>query len=257
MLLSDKVAIITGGARGMGRGMSLMFAKEGCAIVVADILDEAAAETVAEITKQGGKAMYVKCDVSNSQQVQDMVKKTIAKFGTIDILVNDAGTGYHPKPIADISEAEWDKTLAVNLKGVFLCCQAVTPYLKEKRYGKIINISSISAIAPVSPVSYSSSKGGVMTLTIDLAMELAAYNINVNAIMPGLTHTDMIDAVIPPGMDKEEYYTQISKAVVPMQRPGTPEDIAGAALFLASHLSDYVTGDRILVGGGAPYRAGL
>ena len=241
----------------MGRGMALKFAEEGCDIVVADVIEDAAAKTVADVTKLGRKAIFVKCDVSNSQQVQDVVDQTIAKFGKIDILVNDAGTGYHPKPIADISEDEWERTLAVNLKGVFLCCKAVTPYMKEKKSGKIINISSISAIAPVSPVSYSSSKGGVMTLTIDLAMELAAYNICVNAIMPGLTHTDMIDAVIPPGMNKEEYYEQVSKAVVPMQRPGTPEDIAGAALFLASHLSDYVTGDRILVGGGAPYRAGL
>jgi len=241
----------------MGRGMALKFAEEGCAVVIADIVGKAAAETVSAVSNLGGKAIYIECDVSNSQQVQYMVEQTIAEFDKIDILVNDAGTGYYPKPIAEVSEEEWERTLAVNLKGVFLCCQAVAPYMKEQRSGKIINISSISAISPVSPVSYSSSKGGVMTLTIDLAMELAQYNICVNAILPGLTQTEMIDAVIPPGMTKDEYYDQTAKAVVPMQRAGTPEDVAGAALFLASHLSDYVTGDRILVGGGAPYRAGL
>ena len=256
MLLSNKVAIITGGARGMGRGIALKFAEEGCDIAIADILEKAGAETVKDVAKTGRKAIYINCDVSSIQQVQDMVKQVISKFGKIDILVNDAGTGYYPKPIAEITEQEWERTQSVNLKGVFLVCQAVTPYLKEQKSGKIINISSISAISPVSPVSYSSSKGGVMTLTIDLAMELAKDNVCVNAIMPGLIRTEMIDDTIPEGTSKDEYYENI-KSIIPMQRVGKPEDVAGAAVFLASSLSDYVTGDRILVGGGAPYRAGL
>ncbi len=257
MLLSDRVAIITGGARGFGRAIALKFAEEGCSIVIVDMNEPVARETVDEISNLGRPALFVSCDVSNSQLVESMAKQTINKFGKIDILVNNAGTGAVPKPIGELSEAEWDRTLAINLKGVFLCCKAVVPYMKEKRYGKIINMSSIGAISPVSPVSYNSSKGGVLTLTIDVAMEVAPYNICVNAILPGLSRTDMVDEFVPPGMSKDEFYDQMGKALVPMGRVGTPQDIAGVALFLASYLSDYVTGDRILVGGGAPYRSHL
>ena len=186
-----------------------------------------------------------------------MVEQVINRFGKIDILVNNARTGAIPKPIADVSEDEWDKTLSVNLKGVFLCCKAVVPYMKEKKYGKIINMSSVAAISPVSPVSYTASKGGVLTLTIDLAMELAALNICVNAILPGLTRTDMADELVPAGRNADEYYDELAKVLVPMKRLGKPEDIAGVALFLASDLSGYVTGDRIIVGGGTPWRSGL
>jgi 3-oxoacyl-[acyl-carrier protein] reductase len=257
MLLPNRVAIITGGARGIGRAIAIRFAQEGSSIVIVDVIEKAAQQTVEEILKLGQPALYLSCDVSNRQQVQEMVKQTIARFGKVDILVNNAGTGAFPKLIGEVSEAEWDRTLSINLKGVFLCCQAVAPYMKDQKYGKIINISSISAISPVHPVSYTSSKGGVITLTIDIAMEMAPYNVCVNAILPGTTRTDMIDARIPPEKNKDEYYDQIAKAVIPMQRVGTPQDIAGAALFLASYLSDYVTGDRIIVAGGAPYRAHL
>ena len=257
MLLSNRVAIITGGARGIGRAIALKFAEEGSSIVIADVTEKSARQTVDEISKLGRQALFVSCDVSNSQQVQAMAKQTIDRFGKIDILVNNAGTGAFPRPIAEVSEAEWDRTLSINLKGVFLCCQAVTPYMKAQRYGKIINMSSIGAISPVSPVSYNSSKGGVMTLTIDVAMEMAPYNICVNAIMPGLTRTEMVDEFAPSGINKDEYYDQLGKTLVPMQRVGKPQDIAGAALFLASNLSDYVTGDRIIVAGGAPWRAHL
>ena len=257
MLLSNRVAIITGGARGMGRAIALKFAEEGCSIAIADVVEKGASQTVEEISKLDRPAMFIACDVSNSQQVQAMVKQTINRFGKIDILVNNAGTGAFPKLIGEVSEVDWERTLAINLKGVFLCCQAVAPYMKDQKHGKIINISSLSAISPVHPVSYTSSKGGVITLTIDIAMEMAPYNVCVNAILPGTTRTDMIDARIPPEKNKDEYYDQIAKAVIPMQRVGTPQDIAGVALFLASYLSDYVTGDRIIVAGGAPYRAHL
>jgi NAD(P)-dependent dehydrogenase (short-subunit alcohol dehydrogenase family) len=257
MILSDKVAVITGGARGIGKGIALKFVEEGGSVAIADILEKEARQTVEEITRSGGKAIYLNCDVSNKKQVQEMMQQTINQFGQIDILVNDAGTGYFPKKIVEVSEEEWDRTLAVNLKGVFLCCQAVVPYMKEKKYGKIINMSSLSAISPVHPISYTSSKGGVMTFTIDLAMELAPCNICVNAIMPGLTRTDMVDEFVPPGKQKDEFYDQIAKAIIPMERVGTPLDIARVALFLASPLSDYVTGDRIIVGGGSPWRSHL
>lgn len=257
MLLEERVAIITGGSRGIGKAIALKYKGEGCAVVIADMIEKAALQTVDEITQSGGKAIYLPCDVSNQKQVQEMVKQTVSHFGKIDILVNNAGIGALPKLIGEITEAEWDRTLAVNLKGVFLCCQAAVPYMKEKKYGKIINLSSLSAISPVHPASYTSSKGGVMTFTIDLAMEVAPYNICVNAIMPGLTRTDMIDEFVPQGKDKNEFYDQIAKAIIPMERVGTPQDIARVAVFFASYLSDYVTGDRIIVGGGSPWRSHL
>jgi NAD(P)-dependent dehydrogenase (short-subunit alcohol dehydrogenase family) len=257
MMLSDRVAIITGGGRGIGRGIALKFAEEGCSVVIADILADAAEKTVRDVEAKGTRALFVRCDVSQNSDVQAMVKQAIDKFGKIDILVNNAGTGAAPKPIADVSESEWDRTLSINLKGVFLCCKAVIPHMKEKKYGKIINMSSVAAISPVSPVSYTASKGGVLTLTIDLAMELAAQGICVNAILPSLTMTDMASELVPPGRDEKEYYDELAKVLVPMKRFGQPEDIAGAALFLASDLSGYVTGDRIIVGGGSPYRSGL
>jgi NAD(P)-dependent dehydrogenase (short-subunit alcohol dehydrogenase family) len=257
MLLSNRVVIITGGARGIGKGIALKFADEGCSIIIADVLVEEARKTLEEISEKGREAIFVQCDVSNSRQVQDVVDQTISRFGKIDILVNNAGISGAIKSIVDVSEEEWDRLLAINLKGVFLCCKAVVPYMKKKGYGKIINISSSAAVAPPAPlIHYSSSKAGVLGLTRDLALELAPLNICVNAILPGLIPTDMWDnlQVFPPGVKKEDVFAEMGKMFAPMQRVGTPEDIAGAALFLASDLSAYVTGDRIIVGGGYPLK---
>ena len=145
MLLSNRVAIITGGARGIGRGIALKFAEEGCSIVIADVLVKEAGKIVEEISQKGGKAIFAQCDVSKSRQVNDMMDQTINRFGKVDILVNNAGIGAGIKSISDISEEEWDRLLGINLKGAFLCCKAVVPHMKEKRYGKIINISSCAA----------------------------------------------------------------------------------------------------------------
>jgi len=255
MLLCDRVAIITGGARGIGKGIALAFAEEGCSIVITDILAEEAEKTVDEILKKGKVAIYVQCDVSKGQQVKDMVDQVIRKFEKVDILVNNAAIVSAPKSITDVTEEEWDRLLSINLKGVFLCCKAVVPYMKEKRYGKIINISSLNAIAPIAPgISYSAAKAGILGLSLDLALELALFNICVNAILPGVISTDIWNSVIPPDINKEDFLAEIGKMNSPMQRMGTPKDVAGAALFLASDLSGYVTGDRILVGGGAPLK---
>lgn len=185
-----------------------------------------------------------------------MVGQVISKFGRVDILVNNAGIAKSVKPVTDITSEEWDKVLTINLKGVFLCCKAVVPHMKEKGYGKIINISSLGAIFPVQGIHhYTAAKAGVLGLTLTLALELAPFNICVNAILPGPIRTDMLDALIPPGIDdKDGFFTKIGKIMTPMQRMGTPEDIAGAALFLGSDLSGYVTGDRIIVGGGLPLK---
>jgi 3-oxoacyl-[acyl-carrier protein] reductase len=258
MLLSNKVAIITGGARGIGRGIALKFADEGCSIVIADVLMAEAKRTAEEVTQKGREGVFFQCDVSNGRQVQEMVNQALKKFGKVDILVNNAGIGLHPGPITAVSEEDWDRVLAINLKGVFLCCKAVVPSMQKKRYGKIINISSIGGIAPPSPnVHYCSAKAGVLGLTLDLALELAAFNICVNAILPGPTHTEMWEELISgstQGKDLSKVIEEIGKATVPMQRVGTPEDIAGVALFFASELSGFVTGDRIIVGGGLPLR---
>ena len=257
MLLSNRVAIITGGARGIGRGIALKFADEGCSIVISDVLANEAEKTVEEISQKGRETIFVQCDVSNSRQVQDVVDQTISRFGKIDILVNNAGIAGAIKSIVDVSEEEWDRLLAVNLKGVFLCCKAVVPYMKKRGYGKIINISSSAAVAPPAPlIHYTSAKTGVLGLTRDLALELAPLNICVNAILPGLIPTDMYDnlQVFPPGVNKESVFAEMGKMIAPMQRAGTVEDVAGAALFLASDLSAYVTGDRIIVGGGYPLK---
>jgi NAD(P)-dependent dehydrogenase (short-subunit alcohol dehydrogenase family) len=182
-----------------------------------------------------------------------MIDQVIRKFGKVDILVNNAGIGPPPKSITDISDEEWDRVLTIDLRGVFLCCRGVVPHMKGRGYGKIINISSLAAISPGGPmVHYSASKAGVIGLTHDLACELAPFNICVNSILPGAIRTDMFEQIIPPGINKEDFIKEVGKVVAPMQRVGTPEDIARVALFLASDLSGYVTGDRIIVGGGTP-----
>jgi NAD(P)-dependent dehydrogenase (short-subunit alcohol dehydrogenase family) len=256
MLLSNKVAIITGGARGIGRGIAMKFAEEGCSPVIVDVLAAEGRKTAEELSKKERNAVFIKCDITDRSQVKEMVDQVIGKFGKVDILINNAGITGLPKSVTDINEEEWDRVLSINLKGMFLCCKTVVPHMKEKGYGKIVNISSLSAIYPVAPmVHYSASKAGVLGLTLDLALELAPFNICVNVILPGAIPSDMWNMLIPPGVNREEFLAEIEKAVMPpMQRLGTPEDIAGVALFLASDLSRYVTGDRIIVGGGTPLR---
>ena len=259
MLLSSKVAIVTGAAGGIGRGIAVRFAAEGCDVVVADINLAGANETLDEIKKLGREGLALQADVTKSAQVQDMVDKVIEKFGRIDILVNNAGTlftiaDHDKKSIADIPEDQWDKLVEINLKGCFLCCKIVAPYMKEKKYGKIVNFSSLGAIHPpaVCP-HYNAAKAGIMGLTLDIAAELGPYNITVNSIMPGPIRTPFYDPLLG-AMSEEERNARFAgmSSGVPLQRMGTPEDIAGAALFLSSELSSYVTGVNLLVAGGLP-----
>lgn len=252
MLLSDRVAIITGGAKGIGRAISLRFAEEGCSVAIADILEDAAKKTAAEISGRGREAIGIKCDVTNSKQVSDMVAKVISRFGKIDILVNDAGALPRHFPAEDLPEEEWDKIVDLNLKGQFLCCKAVIPHMKAKRYGKIVNISSIGALHAVgADVHYVAAKTGVLGLTLDLAFELAPSNITVNAVLPGPIPTDFWST--PPTPQTLE---GMAKGT-PMQRVGTPDDIAKVVLFFASELSAWVTGEHLLVSGGTPMRPNL
>jgi 3-oxoacyl-[acyl-carrier protein] reductase len=250
MLLSNRVAIITGGARGIGRAIALKFASEGCAIVIVDLREDESEETLRQIPDRDSQGLFIRCDVSNSAQVRSMVEQVKTKFGKIDILVNNAAISPPENSICDITEEEWDKVLAINLKSVFLCCKAVVPHMKEKRFGKIVNVSSLGAISPAPFMAdYAAAKSGVIALSQSLALELASFGICVNALLPGVTRTDLHDAVIPVGMTKEEHFSRIEKSI-PMRKVAKPEQIAGAALFLASDLSSYMTGDRILVSGG-------
>ena len=253
MLLDDKVAIITGGARGIGRGIALKFADEGCSVAIADVNMSEADVTVAELVKKGKEGLAIQCDVSDSQQVRSMVDKVINKFGKIDILINDAGIHPAQYTLLDLPEKEWDRVLDVDLKGEFLCCQAVVPHMIKRKYGKIVNVSSLSASTPQHPSPhYSAAKAGVLGLTYDLAFELASYNICVNAIQPGAVRTPLWDGSLASVEDKDAFFADLAQKNIPLQRIGTTEDLAGAALFLASDLSAYVTGVSLLVTGGQP-----
>lgn len=256
MLLKDKVAIITGGARGMGRTIALRFAKEGCSSVIVDLLDKDGEKTVADIKKVGKDAIYIRCDVTNSAQVKDMVAKSIAKFKKIDIMANCAGIGKPPKLINDISEEEYDQVVAVNMKGIFLCLQTIAPHMKANKYGKIINIASLAGISPAPfSIHYAAAKAAAKHLSDCFALEVAKYNITCNAILPGMIRTDMTRDFAPPMIkDLDSFMGKMAEGI-PLGREGTVEDIASAALFLASDESSYVTGDSIRVGGGMPGHA--
>ena len=246
MKLKDKVAIVTGSSKGIGRGIALALAKEGCKVVVNGTTD-----TVYDVAKEieaiGSEALVVKADISDSKEVEAMVKATIEKFGRIDILVNNAGV-LPPSLLVEMKEEDWDRTIRVNLRGYFLCAKAVLPKMIEQKYGKIINISSIAGTVIGLPTAshYCTTKGGEVGLTKTLALEVAKYGINVNAIAPGAIRTRMLEGALKELNMSEEQMVKM----IPLGRIGEPEDIAKAAVFLASDDSSYITGQTIIVDGG-------
>lgn len=258
MLLADRVAIITGGAKGIGRGIALKFAEEGCSVAIADISLKDANDTLAEVTKRGGEGIAIQCDATNRQQVGATVDKVIDRFGKIDILVNNAGgMPSAPPPLEDITEEDWDRFQELNVKSVFLFSQAVVPHMKKRKYGRIINLSSVGAInPPAHSIHYNTAKAGVLGFTLDLAHALAPFNICVNVILPGPIKTDFWEPMIGSLSAKEKngFFEELGKGDIPLQRVGTPEDVAGAALFLASELASYITGEALKVSGGSPLR---
>lgn len=241
--LSGKVAVITGASRGLGRAMAIGLAQAGANIVITDVLDMK--ESVKEIEKLGVKVMGLKLDVTNKKQIDSMVKKVVAKFKKIDILINNAGV-YFPTPIKDLKEKDWDKMIDINLKGTLMCARGVGQQMIKQNSGNIINIASIAGIlAFAQSAAYNSSKAAVIMLTKTLATEWAPYNIRVNAICPGVFATDMTK-----GLLKDKGFQKMIKTSVPMQRYGTPDELAGTAVYLASEASGYTNGHALVIDGG-------
>jgi len=246
--LKNKVAIITGAGRGIGKADALALAKAGAKVVVSDISQEDCEKVVEEIKKNKREAIALKCDVSKKVEVDNMVKAAIDKWGRIDILVNNAGICQF-KPFLDLTEEEWDRTLNINLKGYFLCAQAVAKEMAKQKSGVIINIASVAmgqvGIGFPNIAHYCASKGGIVGMTEALAIELAPYNIRVNAISPGMIETPMIDPV-----KQDPKAMEGILARVPMQRVGKPEEVSNLVLFLASEESSYMTGSTVVIDGG-------
>jgi 2-dehydro-3-deoxy-D-gluconate 5-dehydrogenase len=243
--LSGKVAVITGGGTGLGKGMAAGLAQAGALVVLAGRRQDVVAKTAAEIGAAGGKAEGVSLDVTKTHALPAFFDGVLKRHGALDILVNNAGTNRR-NPALEYTEQDWDTVVDLNLKSVFFCCQAAARIMKERGGGKIINTASLSsAIASTNQSAYSPSKAGVRMLTMQLAFELAPYRINVNAIGPGWFRTPLNDDLF-----RNEAWARGATALVPWGRTGTPEDLAGAAVFLASRASDYVTGQVIYVDGG-------
>jgi NAD(P)-dependent dehydrogenase (short-subunit alcohol dehydrogenase family) len=253
MQLANKTAFIAGGARGMGGAIALKFADEGCSSVIVDVLDKEGQKTVEEIKNKGRDAMFVHCDVSNSQQVRDAVSKAIGKFKKIDLMVISAGIGTKPTTLEETTEEEWDRVMAINCKGTFLCIQSIAPHMKQNNSGNIICIVSVAAFGGgATNWHYHASKSAQWTVARAAASTLAPYNIRVNVIHPGMVLTDMSAVFSGPDVkDVVAHQTGMAQRGVPLKRMGTTEDIAKAALFLASDESSYITGDSICVSGGA------
>ena len=259
MLLENKVAIVTGGAKGMGRGICLKFAQEGAKIVACDLDYEGCQSVAAEVKAAGGEALAFKTDITKSAEIKQMVDGTLAEFGTVDVLVNCAGgvPGTHASgATGTMSEAEWNRIININLTGPWLVTEAVLPTMKEKKSGSIMFVSSMGAVQPVVPVlHYHSAKAGVIGLALNLAFELAPIGIRVNTIVPGPIETTFWDSLLPAGPERDTFFAALSKHEVPLGRMGTAGDIAGAALFLCSDLSAYVTGQTMCVAGGQPMQS--
>ncbi len=243
MRLQNKVAMVTGGARGIGKAISLLFAKEGADIAVCDVNLENARATCAEIEALGRKAIALEVDVTSFVKVEEAVNKILDKLTKVDILVNNAGIT-KDNLLLRMSEAEWDAVLNVNLKGAFNCIKAVSRPMMKQRAGKIVNIASIiGLIGNAGQANYAASKAGIIALTKSAAKELASRNIIINAVAPGFIQTEMTAKLPQELQDK-------MRQVIPLDKFGTPDDVADVCLFLASSDSDYVTGQTIVVDGG-------
>ena len=243
MDLKGRVAIATGGAQGIGKSIATQLALAGANVVIADMAEEMAKSTAKEISQKGSEAVSIVVDVSSFSSVEEMVKKTLDKFGRIDILVNNAGIT-RDGLVMRMKEEDWDLVLDINLKGAFNCIKTVSPIMMKQKSGKIVNIASIvGIIGNIGQANYSASKAGLIALTKTCARELASRRINVNAVAPGFIQTSMTERL--PLQVREKLSSQI-----PFGEIGKPEDVASAVLFLVSEEASYITGEVIRVDGG-------
>ena len=241
--LKEKIAIVTGASRGLGKAIAIGLAKAGANVVVTDILNTS--ETVSEIKKLNRKSLGLKIDVSNKSDVEAMVKDVLEKFGNIDILVNNAGI-LRTGNAEVLDKKDWDKVIEVNLTGQFLCAQAVGRLMIKQKSGSIINIASIAGLGGyASSVPYSASKAGVILMTKTLAVEWGKYNVRVNAICPGVFATDMTDSYL-----KDKQFKDMIQNKVPLGRHAKPDELVGTVVYLASKASDYMTGHALVIDGG-------
>lgn len=245
--LPNRVAIVTGAGRGIGKAIALTFADAGADIVIAEIDKSLAEQTAVEIGARGRKALVAPTNVCVPGQVSRMVEQTLKEFGKIDVLVNNAGGWSVKSPVLEMKDKDWDECIALNLKSVFLCCKAVGNVMVRQKSGAIVNMSSLSGFVPYTDAPhYAAAKAGVASLTQTLADELAPHKVRVNALAPGSVETELVKRIHrdQPGLREFRLKT------IPLGRLGRPEDIAAAALYLASDASDWVTGEIMFVRGG-------
>lgn len=245
MRLQNKTAIITGAGSGIGRATALVFAKEGAKVVVADWSQDSGQETAEMVKETGGEAVFVKADVSKAQDIEQMARVCLENFGKVDILVNNAGI-VKMGPLHQTSQEDWEAVLNVNLKSVFLACKAIIPEMLKQGQGKIVNVASIAGLVGFENIGpYCASKGGIIALTKEMALEYAKNKINVNCIAPGVIKTAMTKDMLSDPKTRESF-----EIATPYPRLGEPEDIAFAALYLSSEESDFITGEILVVDGG-------
>ncbi len=246
--LEGKVALITGAASGMGKIAATLFAREGARIVLADVADEAGRATADEIGQAGGEALYVRADVSNADDVQRMVTAAIDRFGSLTVLYNNAGIfPADDGSVTETPDTTWDRVMAINLKGVFLGCKYGIPAMLDSGGGSIINVASFVALmgAAAAQIAYTTSKGGVLAMTREIAVEFARKGIRANALCPGPIETPLLQELLADPARRERRLVHI-----PLGRFGKAEEIANAALFLASDESSFITGSTFVVDGG-------
>lgn len=246
--LTDKVALVTGGRRGMGKAHALALSRQGAGVIVTDIDESGCRAVVDEITGAGGTAAGYEMDVSDAGQVDEVIGRIVKEFGKLDILVNNAGI-YEPKPALELTEEEWERTIHINLKGQFLCAKRAAQEMQKHRWGRIINISSIASgqigIGIAGGAHYTASKGGVIAMTETLAVEWAPLGILVNAIAPGA-----IDTPMAPVQDIPKEILDRTLAGIPLKRFGTSQEVAALVVFLASEEASYITGATHYIDGG-------